>query len=51
MMDPNITQTTMRASARTGTPYVYASDVVGINSDIIKTCEKANKIYKQLIFK
>ena len=33
MMDPNITQTTMRASSRTGTPYVYASDVVGINDD------------------
>ena len=27
--------------------YYYLRGLVGINSDIIKTCEEANKIYKQ----
>jgi hypothetical protein len=31
MMDINLTATTMRASSRTGSAYIYASDVVGIN--------------------
>ena len=31
--------------------YYYLRGLVGVNSDIIKTCEEANKIYKQLIFK
>ena len=33
MMDINITSTTMVASTRTGNPYIYASDVLGINDD------------------